>query len=603
MIRPRGALRSTFGVLAVMALAARMAPAQQATRPLAPAPASPSPYAAIAPSSPSMTSPDRASVVRGQPAGLASQRPEVVMWRALRANPMTAPYAINVSRKDGALVLAGRVGTKQVHDAAVQMAIAFGFRFRDDLVIDTAETLRVPMSASPSMTGEGMLAPNLSSSYYVYPEPLFGWLDDPFFGMQPPPVTFAPWWGSRRAAAMAGPDGLRARGMGMAMGPGPRGAASTGGSVAISGPGLAGGPGGEAGSGPAPGNGNPANANPGDWADHPAVPATPGAGGGVGAGVVPGASGVPGAFGVPGPGAFPGAGGPMELPPPKGAVEITVDANGQVFLRGVVASAEDAREIEQTAWSVPGVSRVVSQLTVRPRPVSAAAENATPARDEPPPPPQPAAVPRHDGPDGGMVPPRPESAVQAPANRAPVQPAPVAPPGTEPEPPAAQTPPAAPAVTVSGLDNQRLTRRVVEAMKRRPAVAGQPVQVRSAGAMVSVSGKVASAYEAMMTFRAAQQTPGVHEILDRLEFPVPDEDHPNPLTRRGRPEDIEPYLAAQMARHLGDLAHVDAVKARGDHLEVRGTLLDDADRSRVLAILRSIPVLHGFTIDAHLTAD
>ncbi|MHB1561126.1 MAG: BON domain-containing protein, partial [Isosphaeraceae bacterium] len=160
---------------------------------------------------------------------------------------------------------------------------------------------------------------------------------------------------------------------------------------------------------------------------------------------------------------------------------------------------------------------------------------------------------------------------------------------------------AAPAV--AALDHQTLTRRVIEAMKRRPVVAGQPVQVRSAGDSVSLSGQVASAYEAMMAFRAAQQTPGVREVVDRLEFPVPDENHPNPLTRRGRPEDIEPYLAAQMARHLGDLAHVDTVKARGNHLEVRGTLLDAADQSRVLAILRSIPVLHGFTIDANLTAD
>lgn len=534
-----------------------------------------------------MASPESAAVVRG----LASQRPEVVMWRAVRANPLTAPYAINVSWKKGVLILAGRVGTKQAHDAAVRMAIAFGFRFRDDLVIDTAETLRVPMGASPSMTGRGMLAPNLSSSYYVYPEPLFGWLDDPFFGMEPPPVTFAPWWRNPRSAEMAGPYGPGARGMGMgmgmAMGPGPGGPASTGAAAAIGGPGLA------AGAGAAPANGNPASANPGDWAGQTAEPAAPGVGG------------------VPGPGMFPGPAGPMELPPPKGAVEITVDANGQVLLRGVVASAEDAREIEQTAWSVPGVSRVVSQLTVRPRPVAAAAENTTPPRDEPPPPPQPAAVPRHDRPNGGMVPPRPESATPAPADRAPVRPAPAAAPRTEPaqerqpepKPPDSQTPPAAPAVAVAGLDNQRLTRRVVEAMKRRPAVADQPVQVRSAGTMVSVSGKVASAYEAMMVFRAAQQTPGVHQILDHLEFPVPDEDHPNPLTRRGRPEDIEPYLAAQMARHLGDLAHVDSVKAHGNHLEVRGTLLDDADRNRVLAILRSIPVLHGFTIDANLTAD
>ncbi len=84
---------------------------------------------------------------------------------------------------------------------------------------------------------------------------------------------------------------------------------------------------------------------------------------------------------------------------------------------------------------------------------------------------------------------------------------------------------------------------------------------------------------------------------------VPDEDHPNPLVRKGRPEDIEPYLAAQMSRHLGELAHIDSVRARGDHLEIKGSLLEAGDKDRVMAILRSIPVLHGFTLDATLTAD
>jgi hypothetical protein len=58
-----------------------------------------------------------------------------------------------------------------------------------------------------------------------------------------------------------------------------------------------------------------------------------------------------------------------------------------------------------------------------------------------------------------------------------------------------------------------------------------------------------------------------------------------------------------MSRHLGELAHIDGVKARGNHLEIRGTLLDAADKDRVLAILRSIPVLHGFQLDSTLTAD
>jgi hypothetical protein len=156
---------------------------------------------------------------------------------------------------------------------------------------------------------------------------------------------------------------------------------------------------------------------------------------------------------------------------------------------------------------------------------------------------------------------------------------------------------------VVALDAQRLTQRVIDSLKRRPALAAEPIQVRTSGDAILLSGKVPTAYEAMLAYRAAQQTPGVRDVVDRLEFLVPDEDHPNPLVRKGRPEDIEPYLMAQMTRHLGELAHIDNIRARGDHLEIRGTLLNAADKDRVLAILRSIPVLHGFKLDSTLTAD
>src|SRR5579883_2347292 len=98
MFPSRGALRPSLGTLAVLAGVAGLAPGQEA------APTAAAPRAADIP----------------------HQRPEVVMARALRANPLTAPYAINVTWKDGVVILSGRVGTKLVHDAAVQMAIAFG---------------------------------------------------------------------------------------------------------------------------------------------------------------------------------------------------------------------------------------------------------------------------------------------------------------------------------------------------------------------------------------------------------------------------------------------------------------------------------------------
>jgi osmotically-inducible protein OsmY len=514
MVRDRGALRSTFGGLAVMAALAGLAFGQQA----APSAAGP------------------------RPADNPQQRPEVIMARALRSNPLTAPYAINATWKDGTVILSGRVGTKQVHDAAVQMAIAFGFKFRDDLVIDTAETMRIAMSATPSMSGYGALAPNLSGSYYVYPEPLFSWLDDPFFGMQPPVVSFAPWWRPRRDGPMVGPNGA---------GPMP--------------PPAAAGPGGP------PPSASPAAATPGG---NPWNPASQSAG-------------QPGA---------PGPAGAMELPPPKGDIEITVDSAGQVFLRGVVANEDVAREIEQTAWSVPGVSRVFTQLQVKPRHAGAG------ANQEPPAPPQPVSV----QPEPLMVPPRRDPAA---SGHPPEAPRPVAAPNAEktPEPPPpGAVPPSQPQPTptaVAALDSQRLTRRVIDSLRRRPTLAAQPIQVRTSGDAILLSGKVPSAYEAMLAFRTAQQTPGVRDVVDRLEFLVPDENHPNPLVNKGRPQDIEPYLIAQMSRHLGELAHVDSVRARGNHLEIRGTLLDAADKDRVLAILRSIPVLRGFELDTTLTTD
>ena len=114
--------------------------------------------------------------------------------------------------------------------------------------------------------------------------------------------------------------------------------------------------------------------------------------------------------------------------------------------------------------------------------------------------------------------------------------------------------------------------------------------------VASLSGKVPTVYEAMLAFRAVQQTPGVREVEDRLEFAVPDGTAPNPLVEKGRPEDVEPYLEAQIRRQVGDLAHVDRVRVQGDALEVRGTLGREEDRARVDAILRSMPILRGFRI-------
>jgi hypothetical protein len=118
-----------------------------------------------------------------------------------------------------------------------------------------------------------------------------------------------------------------------------------------------------------------------------------------------------------------------------------------------------------------------------------------------------------------------------------------------------------------------------------------------------VSGKVPTVYEAMLAFRAVQQTPGVREVDDRLEFTVPDGEAKNPLIQKGRPEDVEPYLAAQIRRQAGDLAHIDLVRVHGATLEVRGTLTRADDRPRLDAILRSMPVLRGFHLASEMNVE
>ena len=428
--------------------------------------------------------------------GQATEAPraELQVLAALRAHPVTAPYPISVTWNRRAVVLSGRVGTKAVHDVAVQLAIASGSPIRDDLVIDTG------LAVVGSGPGLGVSSP------YIYPPPLMGRMDDPFFGFVPPLVSFPPWW--RRPVERQPMQR-----------PGPVGDPN----------GFAGAPASAVGRGP-----NGQSAPPGGWQ-------------------------------------------PFDVAPVKGQVEVTVDASGQVFLRGVVTSEEAGREIEEAARSVPGVSRVESQFQVLPR--HAGGENPPPRPGDP-------VEPRRA--PAGDAPPPPEPAVPADALEGPPAKARAKPAATGP----------------SGLDKGSLTRRVVTAIARRPVAAELPVAVRSSDAgSVTLSGRVPTAYEAMVVYRAAQQTPGVREVIDRLEFTVPDEDHPNPLVGRGRPEDLEPFLQSQIRRHVGDLAHIDRIQAQGDIIDIRGTLGEGQDRERLLAILRSIPVLRGFRLETQLSAE
>jgi len=415
--------------------------------------------------------------------------PDLLLLGALRSNPVTAPYAISVSRQKGVIVLAGRVGTKQIHDAAVRMAINLGAPFRDDLVIDTAAADEVALMGNAAAAGP-LAQGSLSSSPYIYPPPLMGRLDDPFFGMVPPIISYPPWWRQNDSALIR-----------------PRLAAQ---------------------------GAQPPSAIPGDGPGQTLV--------------------------APG-----NAQPPDGAAAPIGKLEIHVDPLGQVFLSGVVASEEARREIEETARSVPGVTRVESRFQVQPR-------RATGAM--PPPPPQPLLGPATTEPE----PPR------------------ATPPARAPKPNPTETAPTA-------LDSGGISRRVVAALKRRPKAATLPVKVRSSDGVVTLAGPVPSAYEAMIVYRAAQQTPGVSQIVDQLEFPVPDENHENPLVTQARPEDVEPYLASQIRRHFGDIAQLDRIQARGNLLELHGTLQNAGDQERVLAILRSMPLLQGFRIEPVFTSD
>jgi hypothetical protein len=414
---------------------------------------------------------------------LLPARPELIVLQLFRADPVLAPYGLSTAYRDNKVVVLGVVGTKQLHDMAIRLAIASGYPIRDDLVIDTSAVHRVASivasAGSIGIGASGVPALGASAGFppYVYPPPLFGRIDDPFFGFEPPLLTYPPWFGAVAARA---------------------------------------------------GFGNAPAANPG--AMPLAAPATN-----------PAATNPAGA-----------TSDPIVLAP---TIEMTLDARGVAVLRGTVATLDDRVAIGQRIAQTQGVSEVVNLLNVDPRGVV--------ATETPPPPPQPGLNPRPN-------PPAPAVEAERLAPR----------PGI--------------AVDAEGSD---LSQRLAQALARRPALVNLPIRITVQDGVASLSGNVPTVYEAMLAFRAVQQTPGVRELYDRLEFAVPDEDHKNPLIDKGRPEDVEPYLLSQVRRHIGDVAHVDQLRLRGDTVEIRGTLRNPEDKPRLEATLRSIPVLRGFRLE------
>ncbi|MEO6811204.1 MAG: BON domain-containing protein [Isosphaeraceae bacterium] len=396
----------------------------------------------------------------------------------------------------------------------------------DDLVIDTAEIQRAGLAANAAAAEAAAAAGGRMAPYgprpggmpaepvgpqrlpapaysrvsgaipYVYPPPLFGYVDDPFWGFEPPAISYPPWWGALSAHRLGldRPQDPRLAdpSMGMGMGQAQPQAQSP-----------------------------PAQAESGSNA-------------------------------------------------PEGEVDAAIDPLGVVVLRGSVPTLAQAIAIGQKFAQTPGITQVRNELTIRgPQPPAIDVDGAEPDRDpdEPPPPPIP-HVPNRPAPD--------------------------------PEPAREQNRPPEPAIQfgLSSLDD-----KLADAIKHRPTLAGLPVHATARDGLVSLSGRVPTVYEAMLAFRAVERVPGVIQINDRLEFRVPDGEGTNPLIEKGRPEDVEPYLSAQIRRQLGDQAHLDRVRLTGDTLEIRGSVTEAADVPRVKAVLRSMAILRGFRVEPTFIID
>ena len=447
---------------------------------------------ALAPASPQ--APASTRTVAPQVSGL-----EVSLLRSLQANPITAPYGFSTERRGAKIALRGRVGTKQIHDVAIQTAIALGVPVIDDLVIDTLAAHQAATFQGQIMTGPGVGYPSAGPSSgmgypgagvygygslpYTYPQPLFGRLDDPFFGFEPPAIGYPPWWGALSARRLGPPQAAQPM-----QNVTPQGVVDPNASLAVP----------------------PADLNDAQGASLP-----------------------------------------------YGTIEMSIDPRGIATLRGTVPTFAERITLGQKVAQTPGVSQVVNLLNVRAGAVAVAVS------DKPPPPPVPADLP---------VIPRP--AVAPPNEGAAIVP-----------------------------DSDPVGQRASKAVAARTGLANQSVKVKVRDGVASLSGKVPTVYEAMLAFRAVQRTPGVREIEDRLEFVVPDGNGPNPLADKGRPEDVEPYLEAQIRRQVGDLAHIDRVRIQGDSLDLRGSIDREEDRPRFDAIIRSMPILRGFRITAEMPAE
>ena len=523
------------------------------------------------------------------PAARALSPLETNLLQTLRANPATAPFPFATEARGSKIILFGRVNAKIVHDVAIRTAIDMGVPVEDGITIDTAFRPGVGVVRGPGfgpvpgpgpVTGGnlGFGGPPSFGNAGLFPGYRGGGYGTNGYGANAagggvPPVLAFPSAGSYGGAPSLLPPPLFGRYDDPFYGIDPPdvvyppwwGALSAQRSQA------------NAAFDSALGavNGLPNNAQ----APNALV-----------SGPYPVQAGNPVAI-TDGQGALinPGRDDPNSTntdigPIPDGTVDMEVDNAGVATIRGGIPSEAEKIAVGQRIAGMPGVTQVVNLLTIKP---SLAKQNVAPAETPPPfPTPVESSAPANANPVPTLAP--------APN----VNPVPIISQPTQPT-----LAPKPVSIAIDPTSDHGMTDRATKALGDRSATIGSSVKVKVREGEAYLSGKVASVYEAMLTYRTVQQLPGIRSVDDRLEFPVPDgSPGGNPLLERGRPDDVEPYLEAQLRRQVGNLAHIDRVRVQAESLDVRGTLSREEDRDRFDAILRSMPILRGYQVNADLPA-
>jgi hypothetical protein len=174
-----------------------------------------------------------------------------------------------------------------------------------------------------------------------------------------------------------------------------------------------------------------------------------------------------------------------------------------------------------------------------------------------------------------------------PAPARPVPPPP-APGNVDPPPPAVPPPPAA---------ALPLSTDVLRALHARPELAALPIRVTNRGGAVTLTGDVPGPVEALDAFTVARGTAGVESVEERLTYPVPPPERPNPLVRLDRPADLAAFLRHHLAHQLGEAATLRTVEVAGGRVRVVAEAAAGRDPAQLGALLRTMPLLRGFTLD------